>query len=133
MLAESVYLFLLGGLSTGTIATVLGLTAQRSRHQFTAAAAFGLVTVAFALIAPTLFALGLPGAMGADSPGHPPSGPWASFSGSGSNVIPPVLESATWGPAVGWYLCIVALVSVAIGVILISRTRQQPKQDRGKD
>lgn len=132
-LAESGFFLLIVGIILGFLATIFGLMSRGNFRRSTPALAFGIIALLLAIIAPVLFAAALPGAVSSDisSAYRPPntSGPWSSFIGSSSYTNPligPV--SLNWGPAIGWYLAIVAFVFLLIGVVLLFLYRKDPAE-----
>jgi len=122
-IAEAAFFLLIGGLVLGIIAAVLGVASQRSSRRAAPAVMLAVVALILVIAAPGLFAAVLPGAFGNDTPGgHPANGPWNSFFGSSSTTFFDVTATTTWGPAIGWYLSIVAFVLLLVGAILLARS-----------
>jgi hypothetical protein len=127
MIAEAAFFLLIGGLVLGIIAGLVGMAYRGSSRRTTFAIALALVALILAVSAPGLFAAALPGAISSDhnlgSPGG--NGPWNSFYGSSSTTFLGVSATTTWGPALGWYLSIVAVVFLLVGAILLFRARRE--------
>lgn len=129
-LAEIGFFLLIGGFVLGLLGAVIGFASGRKAGRAGAAAALGVVAMILAVAAFGLFAVMLPGAIGNDSPNHQGfDGPWSSFIGSGNSTYYSAPGgTASWGPAVGWYLTIGAFVVLLIGVIVLARSRREPPE-----
>jgi len=130
-IAETGFFLLIGGIILGVVAAIFGFASRGNARRSGPAIALGVVTLLFAMIAPVLFAAALPGAISSDisSAYRPPntSGPWSSFTGSSSYTNPLVGPvSLNWGPAIGWYLSLVAFVIVLVGVVILFLGRKEP-------
>jgi len=128
-IAEAGYFMTIVGFILGLIGAIMGMMSRNNARRAGPAFALAIVAMILALAAFGLFAAALPGAIGSDTPGHTGTGPWSSFFGStnttGFGI--PVAGTLTWGPAVGWYLAIVAFVVLLIGAFLIMRNRKDPE------
>ncbi len=118
-IAEAGYFMAIVGFVLGLLGAVLGLMSRKDSRRVKPAVALAVVAMILAIAAVGLFAAALPGAIGADSPGHTGTGPWSSFSGSTSGL--------SWGPAIGWYLAIGAFVVFLIGLLILLRFRSDPE------
>jgi len=132
-IAETGFFLLIVGIILGVIAAIFGFASRGNTRRSAPALALGVIALLLAIITPVLFAAALPGAVSSDisSTYRPPntSGPWSSFIGSSSYTNPLVgTVSLDWGPAIGWYLSIVAFVVLLIGVILLFLYRKEPPQ-----
>jgi len=126
-IAETGFFLLIGGFVLGIIAAILGLASRGNSRRATPAMALAIIALILALVAPVLFAVALPGAINKDLHSPSGSGPWGSFIGTGSTPIGGgITLSTSWGPAIGWYLSIVAFVLFLVGVILLARARKEP-------
>jgi uncharacterized membrane protein len=128
-IAEAVYFLAIAGFILGLIGGLIGLMSRGNSRRATPAIALAIVAMILAIAATGMFAVALPGAISSDTPGNPGCGPGSTFFGSSSNgtcVGAPASETATWGPAIGWYLALVGFVVLLVGVILILRYRKDP-------
>lgn len=131
MIAEEGFFMLVLGAILGIIGMVFGVMSRGNPRRAAPAIALAIIALILALIAPTLYAVVLPGAVSKDIPtaARPPtsSGPWSSFMGSSSFVLPEIgSNSVTWGPTTGWYLAFAAFAVLLIGVILLVVFRKEP-------
>ncbi len=122
-LAEMGYLVVLVDIVLGLVAVGLAFASRGNARRTGAAVALGVVAMILAIAATGYFAVALPGAIGSDSPNHPGNGPWSSFFGSNSTGGGGTL---TWGPAIGWYLCLGAFILFLVGVVVLARARGDP-------
>jgi hypothetical protein len=132
-IAETGFFLLIVGIILGVVAAIFGFASRGSPRRAAPAIALAAVALILAIVAPVLFAVALPGAISSDisSTYRPPntSGPWSSFIGSSSFTSPTIgTVNFDWGPAIGWYLSIVAFVLLLVGVILLARYRREPPQ-----
>lgn len=101
---------------TGLIGGVLALIRMPSRPGLPRSG-LALVAVGALLgsVGPLWVAVGQPGALSADTSSPPPSGPWATFSGSDTFGA----TSVTWGPWLGWYFAIAGAIALIVASTLI--------------
>jgi len=119
-IAEAGYFMMIIGFILGLLGAIVGLMSRGKASRSGTAIALSIIAALLAVAAVGFFAALLPGAIGQDTPNHAGTGPWSSFSGSTTaNLYGITGASWTWGPAVGWYLGIVAFVILLIGAILI--------------
>jgi hypothetical protein len=128
IVAETGFLLGVVAVVSGILAALLGMASRRNSRRGSSGLAFAVVALAFAILAPVVFGVALPTAVGKDTPGHRGNGPWSSFFGSASSTIFPVRETTTWGPSLGWYMSIAAAGLFLVGVIFFARLRVEPLQ-----
>jgi hypothetical protein len=131
-IAETGFFLLIVGIILGFLVTIFGFVARSNARRSGFAIALGVLALLLAIITPVLFVAALPSAISNDiSSAYRPantSGPWSSFMGSSSSPYRNPLNggvSLNWGPALGWYLSIVAFVTLLIGVILLFIGRKE--------
>lgn len=128
MVAETGFYLLIVGIILGVIAAILGVASRGNPRRANGAVPLAVVALILALVAPVLFVVALPPAIGKDTPNHPANGPWSSFIGSNSTTEFGISVTTSWGPAVGWYLAIASFVILLVGVVLLARYRREPPQ-----
>jgi len=130
VIAETGFFLLIVGFICGILGALVGFMARGNSSRVRPAMVLSILALIFAIVTPLLFAVALPGAQASDTPTAArfgaSSGPWSSFIGSSTGTIGTTSISLNWGPAVGWYLSIVAFVLLLVGVILLMRARHDP-------
>jgi hypothetical protein len=117
-IAEVGYYLLIVGFVLGIIGAIVGIASRSKPRRAHTAVPLAVIALILAIVAVGLFAAELPTAISNDVKSHTGSGPWSSFFGSSSG--------ASWGPAIGWYLAIVAFVFLLVGVIVLAIARREP-------
>jgi len=129
---ETAFFLLIAGITLGVLATILVFAARDNARRSGFGLALGVLALFLAIITPGFFAVALPPAFSNDggSSGTNTSGPWSSFMGSSRTPCCNPLNgwlTYDWGPAIGWYLSIVASAILLIGVIILfSRRKESP-------
>jgi hypothetical protein len=124
-IAETGFFLVIVAFVLGLIGAILILMSRNNPKRGVPALALGVVAMILAIAAVGVFAGALPGAIGADSPGHSGTGPWSSFIGSGNaSGYGASGGSLSWGPSIGWYLAIGAFILFLVGIILLWRSRK---------
>ncbi len=125
------------GFAAAAAAGVLGITRRGGARGAFLQRALPFVAIALAISATASFAALLPGALAKDVPtaqhGDESAGPWSSFYGSQSFVIPVAcpspgcaMHNVSWGPSVGWALSIAAIAVLLVGAAMTLRSRRDP-------
>ncbi len=125
--------------ASGAIGGILGVILRSTPRRVFPELILVLVAIALAIAATAVFAALLPGAFAHDIPSSQrtfePSGPWASFSGSVTFIIPmgcaypgcpPI--TASWGPSVGWSFSVAATVVLLLGTVMMIRFRHDVEE-----
>jgi hypothetical protein len=130
-LYDTVSAFVIGGIILGLVAAGLAFAsgARRSGLVRTIAA----IAILLAVLAPVLLLAAQPTVLNGGS-GTPSSGssPRTSFFGScsgtgcGESLQSGTTLSASWGPSIGWYLSLVAIVPLLAGLFLVWGRRKGP-------
>ena len=124
-IAEAGYFMMIVGFILGLVGAIMGVMSRTNSRRTGMAIALAVVAMILAVAAVGLFAALLPGAIGQDSPGHSGTGPWSSFWGStNASAVGYPGGTWSWGPAIGWYLGLVAFVILLIGVLVILMARK---------
>jgi len=122
------------GFATASLAGILGLRLRGRPRRGFPELTLAFVAVALAIVATTAYALLLPGAFAHDIPqiqrGYESSGPWSSFSGATTFIIPMpcpspgcAVHAASWGPSIGWCLAVAAIAVLLVGAAMMVRYR----------
>lgn len=125
-LAEIGYFLVIGAIVLALVGTVVGFLSGRTPGRARGAAALAVVALLLAIAAAGTLTVALPGAIGADTPGHTGTGPWSSFWGSNSTTSGTTTTTLTWGAGTGWYLAVGAFVILLAGAIVLARSRREP-------
>ncbi len=126
-ITETGFFLLIVGFVLGLIGAILGFASRNNARRARPAMTLAIVSMIVAIAAVGMFAVALPTAIGQDSPGHSGTGPWTSFYGSGNaSSFGFPSGTLTWGPGIGWYLAIVAVVLFLVGMIVLARARSEP-------
>lgn len=129
-LAEAAFFTILAAVGVGILAVVSALLRPRRWNGRRSLLALGGGYAILTAAAPLLLALALPSAQNADVTGSsrpPTQGPWTSFIGSASFTQPSIGTSTLqWGPALGWYLGIVAVGIAVAGIVFLLRAHPAP-------
>jgi len=126
-IAEAGYFMMIVGFVLGLVGALMGIMSRSNARRSGMAIVLAVIAMILAVAAVGLFAALLPGAIGSDATGHTGTGPWSSFFGSSNNATnlgTPPGGTASWGPAIGWYMALVAFVILLIGVIVIMMARK---------
>jgi hypothetical protein len=119
-LYDMVSVFVISAIILGLVAAFLFFTGGRQRSRW--AQALVLVAIALAMLAPTILFAAQPAVLNSQGTSSGGSSPRTSFfgscSGSGCATSLPYSGalSASWGPSVGWYLCLVAFALLIVGL-----------------
>ncbi len=128
-LYDAVVALLVGSILAGVAAGILALASGRRRSN--GARLFALLAVGLLAVAPVLLSADQPAAIASEGSsgmgGNMTSGPSprTSFFGSCSDadcpgsVVSGANVSETWGPSIGWYLSLGALVPLILGLWLV--------------
>lgn len=128
-LYDTVVALVVGGAALGLVAAAVGVMAGRKTRWSVALVA---VAVLLSALAPTVLYLSQPSVL--QSQGSPYNGPspktsfFGSCQGGGCNTSLATGEtlSASWGPSIGWYLAMVAVVPFVLSLVLLRRTSRGP-------
>jgi Double zinc ribbon len=129
--------FVIGGVILGATAATLAFRGSGRRSGLIATLA--VVTIILVALAPSLLLAAQPTVVSSQGapytgPGSVPGGssPRTSFfgscSGTGCGVSLPsgATDSGSWGPSLGWYLCLVSLAPLLAGYLLIRGQKRTP-------
>jgi hypothetical protein len=129
---------IVGGLIVGLLGGILGLLTPSRPNLRKGAVVLGVLALIFAIAGPLMLAAAQPGALASDAqpgsgggggivPTNSSIGPGATFSGSASANG----GSISWGPAIGFYLAIVAGVISLIGSLMLLMAKPEPEMAAG--
>ncbi len=119
-LYDMVSIFVISAIILGLVAAFLFFTSGRQRSGW--AEALVVVAVLLAVLAPAVLIAAQPAVLNSQGSSSGGSSPRTSFfgscSGSGCGTSLPYTGAlnASWGPSVGWYLCLVAIALLIIGL-----------------
>ncbi|MCI4340420.1 MAG: hypothetical protein L3J73_04045 [Thermoplasmata archaeon] len=131
MLYTAVEGLMIGGGILGFIGAILGFMLGPRPNLRWGAILCGILAFALGIIGPVALALAQPGTLSSDSHGSffgggtSGTGPTSSFFGSATVGG----ASETWGPAIGFYLAIVAAVIALVGAILVMMAHPERDAD----
>jgi hypothetical protein len=122
------------GFAVAAISGVLGVIWRGKARTSFPELTLAVVAIALAIAATAAFAVLLPGAfahdISASQRGFAPSGPWSSFSGSSSFIIPMgcpfpgcLAHTVSWGPSIGWSFSVAAIGVLLVGAVMMIRFR----------
>jgi len=120
--------------AASALAGVLGVTWRRKPRRAFPEVILTLAAVALAIAATAVYTVLLPGAfahdVSASQRGYESTGPWSSFYGSSTYIIPVpcpfpgcAQHSASWGPSVGWSFLVAAILVLLVGAVMMIRFR----------
>ena len=128
-LAETGLFLTVLGFVFAVIGAVLGIASRNNPRRAYGGVGLAVLALIVAILAVGLFYASLPSAIAKDYPASErfgSAGPWSTFMGSGTTTTPGVSISASWGPAMGWYLAIGAFAVLLIGATVLALSRRQP-------
>jgi hypothetical protein len=119
------------GIVLGTAGVLLSILGGRRRSGWPGVLTFVAILVLVA--APVLLAVAQPSVLSSSGGSSGGSSPDSSFFGScsgsacGSSLTPGETINGSWGPGVGWYLCLVGAVLLLAGLLLGRGQRGEPR------
>jgi hypothetical protein len=130
-LYDAVSAFVIGGVILGLAAAGLALASGGRRSGL--AGVLAVIAILLAVLAPVVLLAAQPSVLNGGS-GNQPGGssPRSSFFGScsgtgcGASLPSGSTLSASWGPALGWYLCLAAVAPLLVGFLLIRSRGKRP-------
>ncbi len=120
---------ILGGIALGCAAVALAFAGGYRKKVW--AGRLAVLAVVVVILAPTLPALTQPSILSSQGTSSGGASPQTSFAGScaqsacGNDLSPGATTSASWGPSLGWYLGLVAIVPLLLGWLEL-RSRRKP-------
>lgn len=120
---------ILGGIALGCAAVALAFAGGYRKKVW--AARLAVLAVVVVILAPALPALTQPSVLSSQGTSSGGASPQSSFAGScaqsgcGNDLSPGETTSASWGPSIGWYLGLVAIVPLLLGWLEL-RSRRKP-------
>jgi len=122
--------------TVSALAGVLGVIWRGKPRRIFPEVILTLAAVALALAATVVYTVLLPGAFAHDIPasqrGYESTGPWSSFYGSSTYIIPVscpfpgcAQHSASWGPSVGWSFLVAAILVLLVGAVMMIRFQHE--------